>query len=156
MHSGTCLITISVDHCPSSQPGHSSMLSLISSCACFVDTVVFYYSNKVFNCAFFVLIHCYFCLCSIVGNPLVCGSSTTEGCSGSATLMPISFSQVSSEGLPFYLHLLGFSSFLLYNIFNMCYIFVHRKTQVQKTSNSFWGQSWLCFSHPSAFWAIVV
>ncbi|KAH1201389.1 putative LRR receptor-like serine/threonine-protein kinase [Glycine max] len=35
---------------------------------------------------------------NIVGNPLVCGSSTTEGCSGSATLMPISFSQVSSEG----------------------------------------------------------
>ncbi|KAG5063918.1 hypothetical protein JHK85_005101 [Glycine max] len=34
---------------------------------------------------------------NIVGNPLVCGSSTTEGCSGSATLMPISFSQVSSE-----------------------------------------------------------
>ncbi|BAT76138.1 LRR receptor-like serine/threonine-protein [Vigna angularis] len=35
---------------------------------------------------------------NIVGNPLVCGSSTTEGCSGSATLIPISFSQVSSEG----------------------------------------------------------
>ncbi|KAL9326047.1 hypothetical protein ACSQ67_006692 [Phaseolus vulgaris] len=35
---------------------------------------------------------------NIVGNPLVCGSSTTEGCSGSTTLIPISFSQVSSEG----------------------------------------------------------
>ncbi|KAK7329887.1 hypothetical protein VNO77_24068 [Canavalia gladiata] len=35
---------------------------------------------------------------NIVGNPLICGSSSTEGCSGTATLMPVSFSQASSEG----------------------------------------------------------
>ncbi|KAL4346056.1 hypothetical protein HN51_064205 [Arachis hypogaea] len=35
---------------------------------------------------------------NIVGNPLICGSITTEGCSGSATLMPVSFSQTSSQG----------------------------------------------------------
>ncbi|XP_061347452.1 probable LRR receptor-like serine/threonine-protein kinase At4g30520 [Gastrolobium bilobum] len=35
---------------------------------------------------------------NIVGNPIVCGSSSTEGCSGSATLMPASFSQASSQG----------------------------------------------------------
>ncbi|XP_027329909.1 probable LRR receptor-like serine/threonine-protein kinase At2g23950 isoform X1 [Abrus precatorius] len=35
---------------------------------------------------------------NIVGNPLVCGSSSTEGCSGSTTLMPVALSQASSEG----------------------------------------------------------
>ncbi|KAJ1410311.1 Serine-threonine/tyrosine-protein kinase, catalytic domain [Sesbania bispinosa] len=35
---------------------------------------------------------------NVVGNPLVCGSSSTEGCSGSATFMPMSFSLTSSQG----------------------------------------------------------
>ncbi|XP_061350179.1 probable LRR receptor-like serine/threonine-protein kinase At2g23950 isoform X2 [Gastrolobium bilobum] len=35
---------------------------------------------------------------NVVGNPLICGSSSTEGCSGSATLMPVSFSLASSQG----------------------------------------------------------
>ncbi|KAI9117448.1 hypothetical protein K1719_011614 [Acacia pycnantha] len=35
---------------------------------------------------------------NVVGNPLICGSSSTEGCSGSTTLLPISFSLPSSQG----------------------------------------------------------
>ncbi|KAI4344338.1 hypothetical protein L6164_011575 [Bauhinia variegata] len=35
---------------------------------------------------------------NVVGNPLLCGSSSAEGCSGSATLMPVSFSLSSSQG----------------------------------------------------------
>ncbi|GAU20938.1 hypothetical protein TSUD_200870 [Trifolium subterraneum] len=35
---------------------------------------------------------------SIVGNPLICLSISIEGCSGSVTLMPVPFSQASSEG----------------------------------------------------------
>lgn len=138
MHSGTCLITISVDHYLSSQPGHSSMLlSLLLICLFCGHGIILFHSV---NCAS-VLIHCFFCLFSIVGNPLVCGSSTTEGCSGSATLIPISFSQVSSEGTSFYLAPSRFLIFSLHNVFNMYFIFVYRKTQIQKTSNSTWDQS---------------
>ncbi|XP_028773633.1 probable LRR receptor-like serine/threonine-protein kinase At2g23950 [Neltuma alba] len=35
---------------------------------------------------------------NVVGNPLICGSSSTEGCSGSTTLLPVSFSLPSSQG----------------------------------------------------------
>ncbi|XP_059454557.1 probable LRR receptor-like serine/threonine-protein kinase At4g30520 [Corylus avellana] len=35
---------------------------------------------------------------NIVGNPLICGSSSTQGCSGSVTLVPPSFSLESSPG----------------------------------------------------------
>ncbi|KAK2412705.1 protein NSP-INTERACTING KINASE [Trifolium repens] len=35
---------------------------------------------------------------NIVGNPLICLSISIEGCSGSVTLMPVPFSQASSEG----------------------------------------------------------
>ncbi|KAK7304129.1 hypothetical protein RJT34_15194 [Clitoria ternatea] len=34
---------------------------------------------------------------NVVGNPLICVSSSTEGCSGSATFMPVSFSLASSQ-----------------------------------------------------------
>ncbi|OMO54194.1 hypothetical protein COLO4_36564 [Corchorus olitorius] len=36
--------------------------------------------------------------CSIVGNPLICGSSSTELCSGSANAVPLQFSSGSSDG----------------------------------------------------------
>jgi len=139
MHSGTCLITISVDHYLSSQPGHSSMLlSLLLICLFCGHGIKLFHSV---NCAS-VLIHCFFCLFSIVGNPLVCGSSTTEGCSGSATLIPISFSQVSSEGTSFYPPTFSVSYiFFAQRFYNMYFIFVYRKTQIQKTSNSTWDQS---------------
>ncbi|CAB4262393.1 unnamed protein product [Prunus armeniaca] len=35
---------------------------------------------------------------NVVGNPLICGSSSTEGCSGSATPVPLSLSLKSSPG----------------------------------------------------------
>ncbi|PON48448.1 Serine/threonine protein kinase [Parasponia andersonii] len=35
---------------------------------------------------------------NIVGNPLICGSSSTDGCSGSVTPIPLSFSLDSSTG----------------------------------------------------------
>ncbi|KAA8522823.1 hypothetical protein F0562_009246 [Nyssa sinensis] len=35
---------------------------------------------------------------NVVGNPLICGSHSTEGCSGSATPVPLSFSVNSSSG----------------------------------------------------------
>ncbi|XP_062078494.1 probable LRR receptor-like serine/threonine-protein kinase At2g23950 [Humulus lupulus] len=35
---------------------------------------------------------------NIVGNPLICGSSSTEGCSGTVTPIPLSFSLDSSPG----------------------------------------------------------
>ncbi|KAK7265343.1 hypothetical protein RJT34_32962 [Clitoria ternatea] len=35
---------------------------------------------------------------NVVGNPLVCGTSSTESCFGSTTLVPISFYQASSPG----------------------------------------------------------
>ncbi|XP_058754610.1 probable LRR receptor-like serine/threonine-protein kinase At4g30520 [Vicia villosa] len=35
---------------------------------------------------------------NIVGNPLICISKSIEGCSGTVTLMPVPFSQVSSQG----------------------------------------------------------
>ena len=50
-----------------------------------------------FNCAFVLILHCYFC--SIVGNPLICVSTSIEGCSGSVTLMPVPFSQAILQGV---------------------------------------------------------
>ncbi|KAL5066146.1 hypothetical protein RYX36_027883 [Vicia faba] len=35
---------------------------------------------------------------NIAGNPLICLSKSIEGCSGTVTLMPVPFSQVSSQG----------------------------------------------------------
>ncbi|XP_054822507.1 probable LRR receptor-like serine/threonine-protein kinase At2g23950 [Prosopis cineraria] len=35
---------------------------------------------------------------NVVGNPLICGRSSTEGCSGTTTLLPVSFSLPSSQG----------------------------------------------------------
>ncbi|KAI5585578.1 hypothetical protein POPTR_006G179400v4 [Populus trichocarpa] len=35
---------------------------------------------------------------NVAGNPLICGSSSTEGCSGSANVGPLSFSLVTSPG----------------------------------------------------------
>ncbi|KAF8389284.1 hypothetical protein HHK36_025977 [Tetracentron sinense] len=35
---------------------------------------------------------------NVLGNPLICGSRYTEGCSGNATPVPLSFSLISSQG----------------------------------------------------------
>lgn len=131
-----------MDQYPNSQPEHSSMLSFsLSFCVW-----------SLFYCPLWFSL---FCSYSVVGNPLICGSSSTEGCSGSAPV-PLSLSLKPSPGKPY---TLSFSVFTLYtrkylflSDFFIIYIHPLRKTQVQDSSNCTWGQLQLCLSHAPITW----
>lgn len=89
VYSETCLITISVDQCLKPQPGPSSMVTLPLSLSLLCCQLL-YFPWFCFCFTFF--------LSSIVGNPLICGSSTNQGCFGSVTLVPPSSFIESSSG----------------------------------------------------------
>lgn len=77
---------------------------------------------------------------------MICGSSSTEGCSGTATPIPPSLSLDSSPGIdPNYSHLIILSKKI--TIFNP-YDHIKRKSQVQETSRCTWGQPQLRIPHP--------
>jgi hypothetical protein len=105
VHSGTCLITISVDQCLNSQPGPSSSYSSLSLSLSLSLSIYIYIYIYISVCVCGQYHFCpdiAFCsaivLSSIVGNPLICGSGSIEGCSVSVTLVPPSFSLESSPG----------------------------------------------------------
>lgn len=57
---------------------------------------------------------------SVAGNPLICGSSSTNVCSGSANSVPLSFSLNSSPGT-----FLGIGPFITLNHFNYLAVIVN-------------------------------
>lgn len=117
--SGTCLIIILVDQFPSFLPEHSSIFFFSLTELYFLlhvltcpDTLsnsrnvcMYIYISMVTTNYLDMLIiihhpHHFLCykFCSVVGNPLICGSQSGQSCSGYLNPGPLAFSINSSNG----------------------------------------------------------